>query len=298
MTAPWQARPEAGTTLAIRIAIWIALHLGRRILGLVLTFVSAYFLLVRRAERRASRAFWQRVTGHRPSLGQVLNHFATFARVTADRVYFLSGRTDDIPFEISGLDIMERHIRANRGCVILGSHLGSFEATRFASLQHADSTVRMVLARKLNDKLIRQLETLSPGFAASLIDADQPPAKLGLTIGEALKRGESVGFLGDRYRPGDRTTTCTFLGEPARFPVGPLIIAAVFRAPIVAIFGIWVNGRYEVRCEELFDTFALARGGRDEALQQAMQRYVDRLEHYVRRAPDNWFNFYDFWQTD
>ena len=28
------------------------------------------------------------------------------------------------------------------------------------------------------------------------------------------------------------------------------------------------------------------------------QRYADRLEHYTRLAPDNWFNFYDFWGED
>jgi predicted LPLAT superfamily acyltransferase len=26
-----------------------------------------------------------------------------------------------------------------------------------------------------------------------------------------------------------------------------------------------------------------------------MQRYVSRLEHHTRRAPYNWFNFYQFW---
>ena len=27
-----------------------------------------------------------------------------------------------------------------------------------------------------------------------------------------------------------------------------------------------------------------------------MQRYADRLAHYARSAPYNWFNFYDFWR--
>jgi predicted LPLAT superfamily acyltransferase len=26
-----------------------------------------------------------------------------------------------------------------------------------------------------------------------------------------------------------------------------------------------------------------------------MQRYAERLEHYTRIAPYNWFNFYPFW---
>jgi len=27
-----------------------------------------------------------------------------------------------------------------------------------------------------------------------------------------------------------------------------------------------------------------------------MQHYADRLTHYCRLAPYNWFNFFDFWQ--
>lgn len=298
MTEHWQNRPEAGTSLAIKTTIWIALTLGRRVLSIVLSLTSIYFLLVRKTERRASREFLHRVNGKQPTLWQVFQHFNTFARITADRVFFLAERTDDIPIEVNGFDLVDRHVQAGRACIMLGSHLGSLEAMRQASLRHPGITVRLALDRRSNEKLIRQLEVLKPEFGESLIDTSQSPATVGLTIGDSLKHGESVAFLGDRYRPADRTTTCTFFGSPARFPVGPLIIASVFRAPVVIVFGIYVNGQYEVHCEELFDRFHLPRKGRDEALQQAMQRYADRLEHYARLAPMNWFNFYDFWQMD
>ena len=36
--------------------------------------------------------------------------------------------------------------------------------------------------------------------------------------------------------------------------------------------------------------------GRDKAANQLLLRYVERLEHYCRLAPYNWFNFYDFWR--
>jgi len=298
MVEHWQDRPEAGSPLAIKIMIWIALKLGRRALSIVLYPTAMYFLLVRKAERQASRAFLQRVGGKQPTLWQIFDHFATFARVTVDRVFFLANRTDDLDRNVIGFDLMERYAQAGRACVVLGSHVGSLEAMRQVALEHRGVTLRMVLDRRSNEKLIQRLEALNPEFAASLIDADRSSANLGLTIGDALKRGESIGFLGDRYRPGDRTTICTFLGSPARFPVGPLIIASVFRAPVAIVFGIYVNGRYEVHCEELFDTFHLSRQNRDEQLQQAMQCYAERLEHYVRRTPNNWFNFYDFWQMD
>jgi predicted LPLAT superfamily acyltransferase len=51
-----------------------------------------------------------------------------------------------------------------------------------------------------------------------------------------------------------------------------------------------------------FDLFAesvsIDRRTRAADLQATVQRYSQRLEHYVHLAPFNWFNFYDFWQTD
>ena len=187
--------------------------------------------------------------------------------------------------------------QGGRACIVLGSHVGSLEAMRQASVRHPGITVRLVLDRQSNQQLVERFEALDPEFAASLIDADQSAAGLGLAISDALKLGDSIALMGDRYRPGDRTTSCEFLGSPAQFPVGPFIIASIFRVPIVTTFGIYVDGRYEVHCEELFDSFHLPRDDRDAALQLAVSLYAERLEHYARRAPSNWFNFYDFWHT-
>jgi len=30
--------------------------------------------------------------------------------------------------------------------------------------------------------------------------------------------------------------------------------------------------------------------------EHVLRRYAERLEHYCRIAPYNWFNFYDFWR--
>ncbi len=297
MTENWKNRSEAGSSLAIRMTIWIALKLGRRVLSIVLYPTALYFLCVRGSERRASRAFLRRITGKRATLRQVYAHFLTFARVTADRIFFLTGRTEQIPLEVFGFDLMERHLQGGRACIVLGSHVGSLEAMRQASIRHPGITVRLVLDRQSNKQLVEQFEALDPKFATSLMDADQSAANLGLAISDALKLGDSIALMGDRCRPGDRTTSCEFLGSPAKFPLGPFIIASIFRAPIVTTFGIYVDGRYEVHCEELFDSFHLPRDDRDGALQLAVSRYAERLEHYARRAPNNWFNFYDFWHT-
>ena len=53
--------------------------------------------------------------------------------------------------------------------------------------------------------------------------------------------------------------------------------------------------RYELRFELLADFSNVERGERDAAIAQAMQAYADRLSELCRRAPYNWFNFFDFW---
>jgi predicted LPLAT superfamily acyltransferase len=40
----------------------------------------------------------------------------------------------------------------------------------------------------------------------------------------------------------------------------------------------------------------LDRNRRAEEIQLWAQRYADRLEHYTRVAPYNWFNFFPFWE--
>jgi predicted LPLAT superfamily acyltransferase len=42
----------------------------------------------------------------------------------------------------------------------------------------------------------------------------------------------------------------------------------------------------------------LDRGKRDAMIRQCAERYAQRLEHYCRLAPFNWFNFYDFWADE
>ena len=46
------------------------------------------------------------------------------------------------------------------------------------------------------------------------------------------------------------------------------------------------------------DRIEVPRPNREQALSAYVQHYASRLEHYARRAPYNWFNFYDFWIDD
>jgi predicted LPLAT superfamily acyltransferase len=105
-----------------------------------------------------------------------------------------------------------------------------------------------------------------------------------------------VGLLADRAARGERMVAAEFLGAPAPFPGGPMILAAVLRAPVVLGFGLWLGPRrYLLRFEPFAEAIDLPRADRDAALRRWVARYADRLSEVCRAHPYNWFNFYDVW---
>jgi len=115
-----------------------------------------------------------------------------------------------------------------------------------------------------------------------------------------LDAGDLVGVLADRTLGNEPVVKIPFLGAPAAFPTGPMRMAAAMRQKVFLMVGLFRGGnRYEVRFEELadFSESAPKREGetREVRVHAAIARYVARVEHYTRSAPDNWFNFFEFW---
>jgi predicted LPLAT superfamily acyltransferase len=66
---------------------------------------------------------------------------------------------------------------------------------------------------------------------------------------------------------------------------------------VLLTFGLYqAPNRYDLFCEPFAERLELPRAGREEALEALAQRFAQRLEDYVRRAPYAWFNFYRFWE--
>jgi predicted LPLAT superfamily acyltransferase len=74
-------------------------------------------------------------------------------------------------------------------------------------------------------------------------------------------------------------------------------LAHVTGAPVVLFFGLYRGGnRYDVQLELLGESVGVSQERQVDRVREWTQRYADRLAFYSREAPDNWFNFYDFWQ--
>lgn len=277
----------------MRLLVWLMLKLGRRVARILLYPICAYFVLFSSRTRRASAGYLQRALGRRARLRDVFGHYHAFASTIQDRVYLVAGKYRDFDVAIHDPAETRARLRRGRGCILLGSHLGSFEVLRARGI--ADGLpVNLLMYVDNSEKIDGVLRPLSPGIESRIIPLGGPDSLL--RVHECLARGEVVGMLGDRAFRNERTCRCDFLGAPASFPLGPLLLAGLLQAPVVLVFGLYLGGgRYEIRLEPFADAIALDPREREASVRPWVERYARRLEHHCRVAPYNWFNFYDYW---
>jgi predicted LPLAT superfamily acyltransferase len=290
----WTALPERGTPAALRLIHSTARIFGRSVARLLLLPTTLYFVLSGRALRRGSYEYLTRVRARPAHWWHVFRHLYYFAATILDRVYLLTGEFHRFDIKFHHRELLHRQVEHGQGCILLGSHLGSFEVLRALGVTRAEYPLKVLMDVVHNENLTRFLDALNPEIADTVIVPDRPDTLL--RVKESLDAGFLVGTLGDRPTSDGKTAQCHFLGAPATFPVGAIVIAAMMHCPVILFFGIYRGGnRYEIYFEKFADEIVLNREHRAEGIQYWTQRYVDRLEHYARLAPYNWFNFYRFW---
>ena len=286
------------------MAIWliraISRYLGRARARALLYPITLYFLLRRGPERRASRAYLARTLGRPATLWDVARHIHTFSATILDRVFLLGDRDmSRFDMRVSGVDAVRAQLDEGRGVLLIGSHLGSFEALRGLAQSRPDIKVRAVLDKSQTPAMTQLLEELNPGVAAGVIDAAQGGLAVTLAIKQATDEGAMVTLLADRVYPGETVVRAPVLGEAADFPSSPWLIAAALQVPVSLAFGLYRGGnRYDLVFETFSDGIRIERHHRAQALAGLVARYAQRLEHHARAMPYNWFNFYDFWKHD
>jgi predicted LPLAT superfamily acyltransferase len=294
VSVAWQQQKERGSHCTLRLMVWIALSLGRTPARALLYPICLYFLIGFRSARQAIRRFRERAMNCHVSRRDLFHHYHVFASTILDRVYFLRGRFDLFEVELHGREVFDRELAKGRGCILLGAHVGSFEVVRALGRTWRNLDVRVIMDEQ-NARVIRDItRELNPVVAESVIQVGGVETML--AVKECLEQGGVVGVMGDRVMQNDQTVSCQLFGREAQFPTGPMRLAQVARAPVLLFFGLYRGGnRYEVHLEFFCDQLRLSSGQREAELRQWVQRYADRLEVACRKAPDNWFNFYEFW---
>lgn len=286
----WTDKAEGGSAWLIRLIVWIARTGGRPLCRALLHPIVLYFVLADRTVRRASAEFLQAVRGRPARWREIFSHVYCFAVTLLDRVYMAAGDFDRFEVTIEGLPLVDRALAAGQGCVLLGSHLGSFDLMMLAQRQMDGRPISIVMRVDPRARLRRIAGIAESG--PNLIALGRPESYL--RAHEALVRGEIVALLADRVDGAAAGLPARFLGRETMLPVAPHVLAARSGAPVLLCFGLYEGGnRYRIEFVEFGP--AAGRTARGVELQPVVDHYAALLEQYARRYPMNWFNFYPFW---
>jgi predicted LPLAT superfamily acyltransferase len=289
----WLAQRERGSRTALHLIAWLTTHGGYWLGRALLPPICAYFIVFSGPARRASRDYWRRLTGYRALWRDVYHQYHTFAATLLDRIDLLAGRFERFELQTHGGEVVLRALESRRGCLLLGSHVGSFEMMRAVGVLGRGIVLNVVM-HEANAALIGGwTRELAPSLALRTIAPGRPDTML--RVRDCLERGEAVAMLADRPIAGAPTLPVQFLGATALLPEGPFRLAALLGVPVFLFFGLHRGRRrYELR----FEPLAVAtKANSREAAPALARHYAVRLEAWVRQAPANWFNFYDFWST-
>lgn len=285
---------ERSSRFWIILMVRITHALGNRVGQALLYPISLFFLLTNRGTYAASKRFFRKALGHEPRFSDFFRQYHTFASTLFDRMQMLTRPDLALKMNIHGLEDLERASGSGSGCLLVGSHLGSFDIIRMIGKTQGGIKVKIVMFGEATPQIFEVFKSLNPELHEDIVSVPGPSAMIGLAADR--DEGRILGLLGDRVLPGERTIRLPFFGETATFATTAGYVADILELPVIQFFCLhkaW--GEYDIHFIPLSWPTEASRGHRSERIESLTTRYAANLEYHARKAPHNWFNFHDFW---
>jgi len=222
--------------------------------------------------------------------GQYLLDYMVIHRITS------SNKDTVIEGEV-GEEYMAQALKRGRGAICITPHLGNWEmgglllafrggTLNVLSLDEPDAKTKAFRGRFRHSKGIRELYIRG--------GVEDPFSTIELV--KALRNNEIVAMLGDRENS-PNTIDVDFFGRRTRFPKGVGILAMMTGAPVLPVFVVLEKDRkYRGIIEKPIYFDGSRRGERDRVIREGMEKIARVFEDYIGRYPDQWYNFYSYWE--
>lgn len=290
----WEGKSR-GNKLGYQIFVFVCSKLGVKPAYFLLRFVAFYFVLFSRASTpHIFRYFRKR---HRYGIVKSCLHlyrnYYVFGQTLLDKIVAMAGIKNKFTFYYDGAENLKEIVKLNRGGILLSGHVGNWEIAG-QMLRTLNTKVNVVMFDGEHKQIKNYLnEVTERSFKVIVIRDDFSHV---YEIGDALQKNELVCMHADRFVQGAKTFTKDFLGAPALFPQGPFAIASTFNVPVSFVYAFKETDTHY----HFFGSKIITRGkevSKRNYAEQLASEFVASLENKVRQYPDQWFNYYNFWET-
>ncbi len=295
MTQSWEGKSK-GNTLGYRIFVATLNYAG--ITGpayILLRFVAFYYFLFSRPHSniRSYSYFRKRIRLWRGlwlTMESVYKNYYAFGQTLIDKIVVMSGMKVPFTFTFEGEHYIEEIMAGGKGGILISAHMGNYELAAYY-FKRLTVKVNVVMVDNETQQIKEYLESVMNDRQLNIITIKDDFTHI-YEISNALKNNELIAIHADRYVKGSKTITGSLLGRETLFPMGPFILATVFKVPVSYVFCLKESSTHY----HLYATPSKEYTAHKQiAIPEALGDYTKELGAKMKQYPEQWFNYYDFW---
>lgn len=267
-------------------------HIDIRILyAFVAVFVIPVCMIVNPGRPVIYRYFRQRWS-YSPlkSFLKTYQNFYLFGQVVVDKFAMYAGKKFDISVE--GYENFQRLAEKEEGFLQLSAHIGNYEIAGYTLVADKKRFNALVFAGE-KESVMENRNRMFENTNIRMIPIKNDMSHM-FAINNALADGEIVSMPADRLFGSPKSVTRTFLNAEADFPLGPFAVAVSRSLNVIAVNVMKTSTKgYCIYVTPLeYDKSA----SREEQTRELSKAYVEELERMLKKYPEQWYNYYEFWK--
>ncbi|WPU98759.1 hypothetical protein SNE26_22350 [Mucilaginibacter sp. cycad4] len=289
----WQGKSK-GNPLGYRIFVSVLKIGGVMPAYFMLRFVALYYFLFSWQSSKSTYYYFHKRLGFSKirSILKLYRNYYLFGQSIIDKIVIMSGIPNKFTFNFDGIDNLRQIAAMNQGGLLLSSHIGSWEIAG-ELLDHINTRINIVMFDGEDKQIKQYMESVTGKRKINVIVIKNDLSHI-FKINAAFQNNELVCMHADRFIEGNKTITREFLGEDAKFPAGPFVMAEKFKVPVTFVYALKESAlHYHFFASPVKDYSGFSKG---EGMQQLITDFVSSFENKVKTYPEQWYNYYNFWQ--
>ncbi len=280
---------QRGSGWSIQLAVFLYRIFGYKFFYYLLYPITFFYFLVAKNIKESLKIYYENL-GIEFKNKIYYEHLRVFAICMTDR--FMSKiDPEDYTFEYDNIEIPIKILES--GTILVYSHFGGWAAS--ISGVHVKNKINIVMQEAMIDSIKKLEKSIGLKSQLNIIDLNKGTLAVTVQIANALMNEEVVTIMADRASNKKAEMEAVFLNKKAKFNKNPFQIAYKTGKPILAYF-IILTGMQKYRVEYIEINMDRSKT-EDEAVKVALYQYVKKFEEIVRQYPNQWFNFFDFWEN-
>lgn len=282
------ATKQRGSGWSIALVFNLYKVLGYQFIYYLMYPVTFFYFLFAYNVKSALKIYYHQI-------GQPFNnkvyfeHLRVFAICMVDR-FISKVEPHKYTFEYDDIALPTKIL--NKGTVLLFSHFGGWAAS--SNSAHVTNKINIVMQEVLLESIKRIEDDLEVKDNINIIDLNEGTISVSVKIANALMQDEVVAIMADRASNPKAQMAVPFFEKEAYFNKNPFQIAYKMNKPILVYF-IILQGIQHYKVEYLLIHMNQDKK-EDEAIKIALTTYTKKFEEIIQKYPNQWFNFYNFWE--